>query len=63
VVVRPLIGTPIWSRQLLLWRTTAMGGELAEVLFGAATAAYQDLIADAPQVRRWSGAARRPVRS
>ncbi|MDH6135480.1 DNA-binding transcriptional LysR family regulator [Kitasatospora sp. MAA4] len=45
VVVRPLTGTPIGVRHVLLWRTAAMGGEIVEALFGAATAAYRDLLA------------------
>ncbi len=51
VVVRPLAGTPIWVRHLLVWRTAAMGDEVVDALFGAATAAYRDLIADAPHLR------------
>lgn len=60
VVVKPLAGAPAWSRHLLLWRTAALGGEVVEALFGAATAAHQELLADSPQVRPWNGGARHP---
>ncbi|MFI2608540.1 LysR family transcriptional regulator [Kitasatospora sp. NPDC018619] len=54
VVVKPLAGTPIWVRQLLVWRPAAVGGELVETLFGAAVAAYRDLIAAAPSFQAWA---------
>lgn len=67
VVVRPLVGTPIRCRHLLLWRTAALGGEVVEALFGAATAAHRDLLAEtphgrAPYGRPWDDGARRTVR-
>lgn len=55
VVVRPLTGMPIRVRHLLVWRTAAVGGEIAEALFGAATAAHRDLVAGVPQVQPWIG--------
>jgi DNA-binding transcriptional LysR family regulator len=45
VVVRPLAGTPLWVRRLLVWRTAALGGEVAQALLGAATAACRELVA------------------
>ncbi|WP_035794619.1 LysR family transcriptional regulator [Kitasatospora mediocidica] len=63
VVVRPLTGTPIWVRHLLLWRTAAVGAEVVEALFGAASAAYRDLVADAPHLQSWSGRPHGTLRS
>ncbi|WP_031075673.1 LysR family transcriptional regulator [Streptomyces sp. NRRL WC-3742] len=54
VVVKPLVGTPIWMRQLLVWRPAGVGGEVVETLFGAAAAAYRDLIAAAPTFQAWA---------
>ncbi|MCX4745885.1 LysR family transcriptional regulator [Kitasatospora sp. NBC_01287] len=59
VVVRPLAGAPIRVRHLLLWRTAAVGEEIVETLFVAATTAYRDLIAGSPQVQPWTGGTRR----
>ncbi|WP_035841498.1 LysR family transcriptional regulator [Kitasatospora azatica] len=49
VVVKPLAGTPIRVRQLLLWRTAGVDPEVVETLFGAATAAYRELVAGSPR--------------
>ncbi|MBO1420386.1 LysR family transcriptional regulator [Streptomyces sp. FH025] len=63
VVVKPLAGTPIWVRHLLAWRSAAVGADVVETLFGAATAAYRDLIAAAPAFQAWAARTYRPSRS
>ncbi|GAA3023728.1 LysR family transcriptional regulator [Kitasatospora sp. NPDC006786] len=60
VVVKPLAGTPIWVRQLLVWRPAGVGGEVVETLLGAAAAAYRDLIAAAPGFQAWAARTYRP---
>ncbi|MEU3572771.1 LysR family transcriptional regulator [Kitasatospora sp. NPDC036755] len=60
VVVKPLAGTPIWVRQLLLWRPAGVGGEVVETLLGAAAAAYRDLVAAAPGFQAWAARTYRP---
>ncbi|GAA2244605.1 MULTISPECIES: LysR family transcriptional regulator [Kitasatospora] len=54
VVVKPLMGTPLWARYLLAWRPAAMTGTVVEALFGAATAAYRELIAGSPHFQAWA---------
>ena len=56
VVVKPLAGTPLWCRYLLAWRRASVPEELAESLFGAASASYRDLIARAPHFQAWARA-------
>jgi DNA-binding transcriptional LysR family regulator len=55
VVVKPLVGTPLWSRYLLAWRHEGVADELAQALHDAATASYRDLIAQSPHFQAWSG--------
>ncbi|MFE9426543.1 LysR family transcriptional regulator [Kitasatospora sp. NPDC006697] len=62
VVIKPLIGTPIWARYLLAWRPAAVSGDVVETLFGAATAAYRDLIADSPHFQSWASRTYRATR-
>ncbi|MFJ2861268.1 LysR family transcriptional regulator [Kitasatospora sp. NPDC087314] len=62
VVVKPLAGTPIWVRHLLAWRAAGVSGEVVETLFGAAAAAYRDLIACSPTFQAWAARTYRPVR-
>ncbi|WP_042389115.1 LysR family transcriptional regulator [Streptacidiphilus melanogenes] len=54
VVVRPLAGTPLWCRYLLVWRREGVPDELAETLHGAATASYRELIAQAAHFQSWA---------
>ncbi|MFI6845653.1 LysR family transcriptional regulator [Kitasatospora sp. NPDC050467] len=62
VVVKPLAGTPIWVRHLLVWRPGGVSGEVVETLFGAAAAAYRDLIAASPAFQAWAARTYRPTR-
>ncbi|MFJ4592295.1 LysR substrate-binding domain-containing protein [Kitasatospora sp. NPDC088861] len=62
VVVKPLAGTPIWVRHLLAWQAAGVSGEVVETLFGAAAAAYRDLIASSPTFQAWAARTYRPVR-
>ncbi|MFJ6140249.1 LysR family transcriptional regulator [Kitasatospora sp. NPDC092286] len=62
VVVKPLAGTPVWVRHLLAWRPGGVSGEVVETLFGAAAAAYRDLIAASPAFRAWAARTYRPTR-
>ncbi|MFJ1708466.1 LysR family transcriptional regulator [Kitasatospora sp. NPDC088346] len=61
VVVKPLAGTPIWFRQLLVWRRAAMSEEEAEALFGAAASAYRGLVAGPGPLRARGTRAYRPA--
>lgn len=54
VRVKPLAGTPLWCRYLLVWRRDGVGDELAETLVGAASASYRDLIAQAAHFQAWA---------
>ncbi|MER7757260.1 LysR family transcriptional regulator [Kitasatospora sp. NPDC097643] len=62
VVVKPLAGAPIWSRHVLVWRPAGVGGEVVETLFGAATAAYRDLMAASAPFQAWAARTYRPTR-
>ncbi|MBV6699413.1 LysR family transcriptional regulator [Kitasatospora aureofaciens] len=62
VVVKPLAGTPIWVRHLLAWRPAAVGGEVVETLFGAAGAAYRELVNASPHYRAWASRTYRAAR-
>lgn len=55
VVVKPLAGTPLWARYVLVWHRERVSGEVAQTLFGAALAAYEELIARAPHFQAWAG--------
>ncbi|MFI9274957.1 LysR substrate-binding domain-containing protein [Kitasatospora sp. NPDC052896] len=54
VIVRPLIGTPLWCRYLLAWRKESVAEEVVVTLFGSACASYRDLIARAPHFHAWA---------
>ncbi|MFF4352855.1 LysR family transcriptional regulator [Streptomyces sp. NPDC001530] len=54
VLVKPLIGTPLWCRYVLAWRRDRVPDEVAETLFVSATAAYRELIAQSPHLRAWA---------
>ncbi|MER8184953.1 LysR family transcriptional regulator [Kitasatospora sp. NPDC094015] len=60
VVVKPLAGTPIWFRQLLVWRREAVDEEEVETLFGSAASAYRALVAVSPHYRAWAARTYRP---
>ncbi|TQF01583.1 LysR family transcriptional regulator [Kitasatospora acidiphila] len=62
VVIKALAGTPLWTRYLLAWRSATVGGELVETLFGAATAAYRELIAGSPHFQAWAARTYRGAR-
>ncbi|MFD8595223.1 LysR family transcriptional regulator [Kitasatospora sp. NPDC059646] len=63
VLLKPLLGAPLWLRYVLLWRRAALGPGLADTLFGAATAAYRELAAEAPHLHSWAGRTFRPPRT
>ncbi|QKW22501.1 LysR family transcriptional regulator [Kitasatospora sp. NA04385] len=63
VAVKPLLGTPLWLRYVLLWRRATVGPALADTLFGAAAAAYRELAAEAPHLHSWAGRTFRPPRT
>ncbi len=54
VVVRPLIGTPLWCRYVLAWRRDTVTEETADALVQSATAAYRQLAAQSPHLRAWA---------
>ena len=54
VVVKALAGTPLWCRYVLVWHRERVSDEVAETLFGAASAAYEELIARAPHFQAWA---------
>ncbi|MET7298564.1 LysR family transcriptional regulator [Embleya sp. NPDC005575] len=53
VVVKPLTGTPLWARYLLVWRREGRAGDIAETLYLSAVDAYRELIARAPHFQTW----------
>ncbi|WP_432147113.1 LysR family transcriptional regulator [Streptomyces sp. bgisy084] len=54
VLIKPLVGTPLWCRYVLAWRRESLADELADTLFGSAAAAYRALIAQSPHFRTWA---------
>ncbi|MFH8336433.1 LysR family transcriptional regulator [Streptomyces sp. AM6-12] len=56
VVVKPLAGTPLWCRYVLVWHRERVSDVMAETLFGAALAAYEELIGRAPHFQAWAAA-------
>lgn len=54
VVVRPLIGAPLWCRYVLAWRRAAVAEPVVDALFQSATAAYRQLAAQSPHLRDWA---------
>ncbi|MFK0190900.1 LysR substrate-binding domain-containing protein [Kitasatospora sp. NPDC090308] len=63
VAVRPLLGTPLWLRHVLLRRRAAIDPDLADTLSGAATAAYRELAGEAPHLHDWATRTFRPPRT
>ncbi|MGW4383160.1 LysR family transcriptional regulator [Kitasatospora sp. NPDC004531] len=63
VLVKPLLGAPLWLRYVLCWRRAAVGPALADTVFGAATAAYRELAAEAPHLHAWASRTFRPPRT
>ncbi|MFE0464039.1 LysR family transcriptional regulator [Kitasatospora sp. NPDC058965] len=51
VVIKPLAGTPLSCRYVLAWRRDSVAEDVAQALFDAASAAYEELTARAPQPR------------
>ncbi|MET8454513.1 LysR family transcriptional regulator [Streptomyces sp. NPDC005209] len=54
VVIKPLVGTPLWCRYVLAWRKDEVPEELAEALFQSAIAAHRELVAQSPHLRTWA---------
>ncbi|WP_055489409.1 LysR family transcriptional regulator [Streptomyces sp. TP-A0356] len=54
VLIRPLLGTPLWCRYLLAWRPDRVPDEVVEVLFASAAVAYRDLVVQSPHLRAWA---------
>ncbi|WP_405875657.1 LysR family transcriptional regulator [Streptomyces sp. NBC_00005] len=54
VVIKPLIGTPLWCRYVLAWRPDAVAGEVTETLFHSAASAYRELAGQSPHLRAWA---------
>ncbi|MXM66621.1 LysR family transcriptional regulator [Streptomyces sp. HUCO-GS316] len=54
VVIRPLIGTPLWCRYVLAWRRDTVAAEVVETLFHCAAAAYRQLVGQSPHLRKWA---------
>ncbi|MFC9926236.1 LysR family transcriptional regulator [Streptomyces sp. NPDC127190] len=54
VVVKPLAGSPLWCRYVLAWRPDAVDDEVVDTVLQSATAAYRDLVAQAPHLRSWA---------
>ncbi|MEZ0068672.1 DNA-binding transcriptional LysR family regulator [Streptacidiphilus sp. MAP12-20] len=54
VVVKPLVGTPLWCRYVLAWRRDSLADPVADTLFSAATATHHDLLAQAPHFQAWA---------
>lgn len=63
VLVKPLTGTPLWCRYLLVWRREGLPEPFAETLFDVASAAYGDLIASSPHAQEWVARVFRPGRA
>ncbi|MEV6007923.1 LysR family transcriptional regulator [Streptomyces sp. NPDC051976] len=53
VTIRPLAGTPLWCRYVMVWHKARVSEEVAEALFGAAASAYKELMARAPHFQEW----------
>ncbi|MFG2881953.1 LysR family transcriptional regulator [Streptomyces sp. NPDC048297] len=54
VTIKPLAGSPLWCRYVLAWRPDAVTADVVDALFQSATAAYRDLVAQAPHLRAWA---------
>ncbi|WP_092534280.1 LysR family transcriptional regulator [Amycolatopsis arida] len=53
VIVRPLVGDPVWMRYLIAWHTRGSFGAHATTLVTEAAAAYRADIARSPHYRTW----------
>ncbi|BAJ31781.1 MULTISPECIES: LysR family transcriptional regulator [Kitasatospora] len=62
VTVKPLLGTPLWLRYVLLWQRATIGPGLAHTLLEATAAAYRELAAEAPHLHSWASRTFRPPR-
>ncbi|AOP48629.1 LysR family transcriptional regulator [Streptomyces lydicus] len=54
VLVKPLVGTPLWCRYVLAWRRGGLADEVGDALLASAAAAYRALIAQSPHFRTWA---------
>ncbi|GGU70959.1 transcriptional regulator [Streptomyces albospinus] len=54
VLVKPLTGTPLWCRYLLLWRRDSVTDEVAETLHRSACASYRELSSHSPHLQAWA---------
>ena len=54
VVIKPLIGTPLWCRYVLAWRRDAVAEDVVEELFRSAASAYRELAGQSPHLRAWA---------
>ncbi|MER6417922.1 LysR family transcriptional regulator [Streptomyces sp. NPDC001137] len=54
VVIKPLIGTPLWCRYVLAWRRDTVAEDVAEELFHSAGSAYRELAGRSPHLRAWA---------
>ncbi|MFJ7149256.1 LysR family transcriptional regulator [Streptomyces sp. NPDC100445] len=54
ILVKPLAGSPLWCRYVLVWRPDTVDDAVAETLLESALAAYRDLVAQAPHLRTWA---------
>ncbi|WP_214417236.1 LysR family transcriptional regulator [Sphaerisporangium fuscum] len=54
VVIKPLVGTPLWCRYVLVWRREGSAANAAETLYMAAVEAYRELIGRATHFQSWA---------
>ncbi|MFE5086007.1 LysR family transcriptional regulator [Streptomyces mirabilis] len=54
VIVKPLTGTPLWTRYLLAWRRDQVTQDITETLFSSAHASYRDLITRSAHFQAWA---------
>ncbi|GAA1225973.1 LysR family transcriptional regulator [Kitasatospora nipponensis] len=55
VLVKPLAGSPLWLRHLLIRRRDSVDDVLAEALHHYTAGVYRDLVTQAPQYQAWAG--------
>nr|BFD87107.1 LysR family transcriptional regulator [Streptomyces sp. Xyl84] len=63
VVVKPLAGTPLWCRYVLVWHRERVSDEVTLTIFGAALAAYEELIGRATHFQTWAARHYRATRA
>ncbi len=63
VIVRPLLGTPVWCRYLLAWRMESVTEELVSTLFDTASASYRSLVDRVPHYQAWAARSHRAAPS